>query len=993
VKARQAVTLTALAVVAAASIEAFAQGKPATPAAAAAKPAVATVGTRSIARDEWERRCSLALAEFARRNGAAEVPPELRDLVRRQVLESQIRIELLVLEAKRTGVTASPAEAEAVLKQDPFFSPNGQFDQARWTAVKTQQAANFNIAIASAQEQIAARKLNAQVEAKVRPNEDSLRAAVSRAMSRASLEHLSLRRNDFEGTYSEPRESDVVEWYTAHRADFQRPDRASLTVTFVNSPGLSDSIRALPNGAENWTRRMKAVADSILAQVRGGATLEAAAGFLGPRPNSVVTSDNFPGYWRAGDDVNRQLFDPRNKGKVIPQALPAAEGWLVVRVDEILPAHVAPMREVAREIRGLLRRDRRTNHEEYELRSLYGRVRDSLAAPGWRFRVAVSDSADLKIPPPSAGDLDRYYRGHLADYSAFDAKTGAIVSKPLPEVRDDVQARWYAERRRTETRLNAETLLRTWRSGKRDAKLETALRTRDLEPLVKGSRLDPDPGAKALSDSVWSYPDPKGPGMVAIGRGWAVWQATGKADHAVPSFEQARPLLETRLAGEKAAEEERGARKLFDDNAARFASGDLVYFSRFPVTPAEAMTIPLTRAEVEKYHRDHIEQYSAPELVTARHILVAVANNTPEADRAARARADDLLKRVRDGGEQFSKLAKENSDDPATREKGGDLGTFGRGTMVDAFERAVFALPVGEFAPQPVRTPLGWHVIQCTDHTPAVVHNLDWIYTVVGSNAAREKSMRLASARADSFVRVLKNGREAKALAARMGYQIQSLPKRIGETSQNAALAEYFRRLDNAKPGQMVMGVDNMPGTDYWVTWVDSIAPAGRPTWEVARPAAIEAYRRGAGKRSLDAKVAELDSLLSSGWSLDSVAALWGGLETLPDAQVSRGLPNLGGGPQLDSLVTGTPGHKALQPGQESRWVEFPNGWARIRLVSRSDPPHEAVLARMENERSAATERGLIAYFDRLKKRWPVRILDQKMRDVIPAQPAPPGGR
>lgn len=987
------VTLTALAIVAAASFEAFAQGKPAAPAAAAAKPAVATVGSRSVARDEWERRCSLAMAEFARRNGASEVPPELRDLVRRQVLESQIRIELLVLEAKRTGVTASPAEAEAVLKQDPFFSPNGQFDEARWNAVRTQQAAQFNVAVASAQEQISARKLNAQVEQKVRPNEDSLRTAVTRSMSRASLEHLSLRRNDFDGSYPEPREGDVVSWYNAHRADYQRPDRASLTVTFVNSPGLSDSIRSLPGGAEAWTRRMKSVADSVLALVRGGATLEAAAGFLGPRPNTVVTSDNFPGYWRASEDVSRQLFDPRNKGKVIPQALPAAEGWLVVRVDEIHPAHVAPVREVAREIRGLLRRDRKTNHAEYELRAVYARVRDSLAAPGWRFRVAVSDSADLKIPTPSAGDLDRYYRGHLADYSAFDAKTGAIVSKPLPEVRDEVQARWYSERRRTETRLNAETLLRAWRSGKRDAKLESAMRARDLEPLVRGSRLDPDAGAKALSDSVWSYADPKGPGMVAIGRGWAVWQATGKAERAVPSFEQARPLLEPRLAEEKAADEEVGARKLFDDNAARFASGDLVYFSRFPVTPAEAIDIPLTRAEIEKYHRDHIEQYSAPELVTARHILVVPASDTPEADRAARTRAEDLLRRVRDGGEQFSKLARENSEDPATREKGGDLGTFGRGTMVDAFERAVFALPTGEFAPQPVRTPLGWHVIQCTDHVPAVVHDLDWVYTVVGTNAARDKSMRMASATADSFVRVLKNGREARALAARRGYQVQSMPKRIGETSQNAALAEYFHRLDTARPGQMVMGVPGMPGTDFWVTWVDSIAPAGKPSWEVARPAAIEAYRRSAGRRALEAKVVELDSLLSSGWSFDSVAALWGGLETVTDAQASRGLPNLGGGPLLDSLLTGSPGHKALQPGEESRFVEFPNGWAKIRFVSRSAPAREAVQARMENERSAATERGLIAYFDRLKQRWPVRILDPKMRDLNPAQPASPGGR
>ena len=92
--ARQAVLLATMAVVAAVSIEAFAQGPPsAAPPAAPPKPAVATVGPRPIARDEWERRSEMAIAEFSKRNSTGELPPELRDLIRRQVLESQIRIE------------------------------------------------------------------------------------------------------------------------------------------------------------------------------------------------------------------------------------------------------------------------------------------------------------------------------------------------------------------------------------------------------------------------------------------------------------------------------------------------------------------------------------------------------------------------------------------------------------------------------------------------------------------------------------------------------------------------------------------------------------------------------------------------------------------------------------------------------------------------------------------------------------------------------------
>lgn len=987
--ARQAVLLAALAAVAAASIEALAQGgSPSTGGAAAPRPAVATVGTRSIAREDWERRCAIALEDFQRRNGGEALPAEVRDLVRRQVLESQVRIELLVLEAKRTGVTVPAAEAEALLKQDPFFNPGGHFDEQRFITVKTTQAANFNNAIAAMQEQLAARRLNGEVEARFRPSDDSLRRAATRSLSRVTLEHLSLRQADFDGSYPEPREQDVLDWYASHSADYQRPDRARLTVTFVNSPGLSDSIRALPGGSEAWTRRMKAIADSILGEVRGGATLESAAAFLGPRPNTVVTADNFPGYWRGSEAQNRQLFDPRNVGRVIPEALPAAEGWLVVRVDELVPAHVAPLREVAREIRGLLRRDQRVNHAQYEQRALYARVRDSLAAPGWRFRVALADTADVRVEAPSEVELDRWYRGHLADYSGFDAASGAIVSRPFAEVREEVRARWTTERRRVETRLRAEALLRAWRSGKRDAKLEAAMRVREIGPVVAGSALDDTPGMQALTDSVWSYADPRGPGLVPVGRGWALWSAAGRVDRAVPTFEQARPLLARRLAEEQEAAEETGARRLFEEDAARFGGGEVVHFSRFPITPVNPLRISLTREEVERYHREHLDKYSAPELVTAKHILVAPASASPEDDRAAKSRAEDLLRRAK-AGEEFARLAREFSDDPATKDKGGDLGTFGRGTMVDAFERAAFALRPGDFAPAPVRTPLGWHVVYCSDHVPAVIHDLDWIYASVGSDAAREKASRLAAARADSFTRALRGPADARAAANRHNLTIFSLSKRVGESSVNPGLAEYFANLDRAKRGEMVARAERMPGSDFWVTWVDSVVPAGRPSWEGARTAALEAYRRGAGARALEAKRAELDSLFATGWSLDSVATLWGGLERLADALPGRGLGSLGGGPTLDSLLLEGRGRRPLAVGEVSGWLSLTNGVARVRVAARNEPSREQLLARVENERAAAVERGLIGYFDRLKQRWPVRILDAKMRSVAAAQPPP----
>jgi len=64
-------------------------------------------------------------------------------------------------------------------------------------------------------------------------------------------------------------------------------------------------------------------------------------------------------------------------------------------------------------------------------------------------------------------------------------------------------------------------------------------------------------------------------------------------------------------------------------------------------------------------------------------------------------------------GEDFSKLARQFSTGPSAK-KGGNLGEFGRGKMVKEFEKAAFALDVGAFTQEPVRTQFGYHVIKRT---------------------------------------------------------------------------------------------------------------------------------------------------------------------------------------------------------------------------------------------------------------------------------------
>ncbi|OGQ13216.1 MAG: hypothetical protein A2138_11415 [Deltaproteobacteria bacterium RBG_16_71_12] len=98
--------------------------------------------------------------------------------------------------------------------------------------------------------------------------------------------------------------------------------------------------------------------------------------------------------------------------------------------------------------------------------------------------------------------------------------------------------------------------------------------------------------------------------------------------------------------------------------------------------------------------------------VRARHILFLVPPG--ESGRPQEQRAKEALARLQ-GGADFAALAKELSEDPGSKERGGDLGEFGRGEMVPEFERAAYTAEVARVV-GPVRSPFGWHLIRVDEH-------------------------------------------------------------------------------------------------------------------------------------------------------------------------------------------------------------------------------------------------------------------------------------
>jgi peptidyl-prolyl cis-trans isomerase C len=141
------------------------------------------------------------------------------------------------------------------------------------------------------------------------------------------------------------------------------------------------------------------------------------------------------------------------------------------------------------------------------------------------------------------------------------------------------------------------------------------------------------------------------------------------------------------------------------------------------------LNVTATDAEAKEFYRTNSAEFEEPERVHARHILLLTVDpttHTPLSDdqlKAKRKQMEDILKRAR-AGEDFAKLAEQYSEDPGSKDDGGDLppfdkdGNFGGGRMDLAFTAAAFSLTNNQIS-DIVTTQYGYHIIQLLDKTPA----------------------------------------------------------------------------------------------------------------------------------------------------------------------------------------------------------------------------------------------------------------------------------
>jgi len=123
-------------------------------------------------------------------------------------------------------------------------------------------------------------------------------------------------------------------------------------------------------------------------------------------------------------------------------------------------------------------------------------------------------------------------------------------------------------------------------------------------------------------------------------------------------------------------------------------------------------TIEISDEKVKEFYDNNPDNFQVLESVKASHICVAISSDEKDKKNEAKEKADNLLKKLRDGAD-FAELAKENSD-CSTSVRGGDLGYFTKEMLPEPFTTPVFAMKVGEIS-EPIEIQNMYHIVKLED--------------------------------------------------------------------------------------------------------------------------------------------------------------------------------------------------------------------------------------------------------------------------------------
>ena len=313
----------------------------------------------------------------------------------------------------------------------------------------------------------------------------------------------------------------------------------------------------------------------------------------------------------------------------------------------------------------------------------------------------------------------------------------------------------------------------------------------------------------------------------------------------------------------------------FKQNSARYANAipetrKLEYLA-FGIDQLPGGRPQVSDADLQAYYNAHQASYQVKEQVKARHILIAVPDGSDaKTDAAAKAKADDLLKQIKAGG-NFAALAATNSDDPGSKKQGGELPFMKPGDTVPEFDKALFSLQPGQTS-DVVHTKFGYHIIQVEQHDLAHLKPVTEVKSDIVPILEQQKTAAAEQAFANTLAAETKSGGFDKTATAHNLHATTTdyLAKGgvvAGVQDGAAMLTQAFTTPKGAAPAAV------STGDGYAVFQVEDIRAPHAPSFDEYKSHLLADYREQQVPGMLAGQLAKLDALAKQLGDLRKAAA------------------------------------------------------------------------------------------------------------------------
>jgi peptidyl-prolyl cis-trans isomerase D len=298
----------------------------------------------------------------------------------------------------------------------------------------------------------------------------------------------------------------------------------------------------------------------------------------------------------------------------------------------------------------------------------------------------------------------------------------------------------------------------------------------------------------------------------------------------------------------------------FKTNASRYATAvpetRKIQFFSFDNASVPGANAKPSEAEIQAYYNANAKQYQVQEQVQTRHILITVPKGADaKTDAAAKAKAADLLKQVKSGA-NFADLAKKNSDDPGSKDKGGELPMIPTASLDPAYAKAAMALAPGQTSDL-VRSQFGYHIIQTIAKDQAHTKPLSEVHDLIAEQLLNQKAAQAAQAYAAQLSSEAKSkGIAATAQAHNLHLETTDFIGRDGTigslADSSGVLSAAFAATKGAAPQSA------STGEGYAIFQVADIKPAHAPEFADWKSHVLDDYREQKTPELLNAQLIKL---------------------------------------------------------------------------------------------------------------------------------------